>query len=208
MPPMTVVEPLTPDSSAVHVLEMLVAWSASFGSVPTSVALAVLVTYPVGPVVPSVPTVTDAAERTMGPGAPPGKRIRTVHGAVSVIGVAEPPGGSVTEAVGCTGGCGCPKKLMLLEQLNALPCASVTTSWVAPAGVSPRPARISAAAETRSVKTLARRLVVGCDCTMLVLQTCRSRVDGRRPRGAAHFAAAGPYPWAWHMVTISGQHLV
>ncbi|MDQ3573492.1 MAG: hypothetical protein M3404_00970 [Actinomycetota bacterium] len=100
---MTVVEPVTPASEAEHVLVMLVAWSASLGSVPTSVAVAVLVTDPVGPVVPWVLTSTEAAERMMGPGVPLGKVIRTVQGSLAVIGVAEPPGGSVT-VVPVTGG--------------------------------------------------------------------------------------------------------
>lgn len=100
VPPMTVVEPVTPASEAEHVLVMLVAWSASFGSVPTSLAVAVVVTEPVGPVVPWVLRSIGPVERMMGPAPPPGKVIRTVQGPVAVMGSADPVGGRNTEAVG------------------------------------------------------------------------------------------------------------
>ncbi len=56
-PPVIMVEPVTPFSSAVHVLAMLAAVKTSWPEVFTGPTVAVLVTDPVGPVVPTVLTL-------------------------------------------------------------------------------------------------------------------------------------------------------
>ncbi len=106
---MIVVEPLMPASDAMDVLFTLAAVNACapVGLIP--VMLTELVTDPVGPVVPCVLTVIGPELKRLA-----GPYCTLPVGAVAVIGMAEPPGGSVTVGVGPIGGWGEPKRVTLL----------------------------------------------------------------------------------------------
>ena len=107
---MTVVLPLTPVSVAVQVLLMEAAVKTSCLDVLTFDTVAVLVTDPVGPVVPWVLTVIGPElKRIAGP------TWTSAEGTLAVIGKAEPAGGSVTTGAGPLTPGGPPKSLTLLE---------------------------------------------------------------------------------------------
>ena len=109
VPPLIVVEPLVPDSDAVQVLDTLVAVNTSWPDVLTGPTVAVLVTEPVGPVVPWVLTVNGpVVNRKAGP------RCARHWSAPAVTGVADPPRGRVTAGSGAPSGAtagGPPKRL-------------------------------------------------------------------------------------------------
>ena len=103
VPPVIVVEPLTPASDAVQLLARLDAVNASLPDALTFAILVELVADPLGPVVPWVLTsIGPELKRVAGPvDALP-------DGAVAVIGPSEPPEGGVTIGVGFAGLHGMP----------------------------------------------------------------------------------------------------
>jgi len=159
VPPTTVVNPVTPLSDAVQVLSREVAVNTSCWDVLMGARLAVLVTDPVGPVVPWVLTVVGPAVKSLA-----GPMTTFDVGDVAVIGTAEPPGGRLTMGVGPKGPCGPPKRVMFCAVIPmACPLTAVTS---APALPWPTPATTSAAIAKMSPQTIARRRAGVRFCSM------------------------------------------
>jgi hypothetical protein len=98
VPPVIVVEPLTPDAEAVQVLWSWLAVNTSFLEVLTLLIVAVLVTEPLGPMVPCVLTSIWPLVKIVA--MPPGPACTLPDAAVALCGLFEASGASVTTGVG------------------------------------------------------------------------------------------------------------